>query len=101
MSPSDRCRALPAGLRLAPGVPDVTRLTLEPGGFLVMISDGVADSLQDEWLQNLLAGYTGGDPQELAGLILSEILRQGPLSDDCCVQVLYLPPEENSLPQSV
>jgi len=94
-------RALPAGLRLAPGVPDVTRMTLEPGGFLVMVSDGVADALRDDWLQNLLAGYTGGDPQELAGLILSEILRQGPLGDDCCAQVLYLPPEENSLPQSV
>lgn len=94
-------RALPAGLRTTPGIPDVTRMTLEPGGFLVMISDGVADALRDEWLQNLLAGYTGGDPQELAGAILAEVARQGSLSDDCCVQVLYLPAEENSMPERV
>lgn len=94
-------RALPAGLRMAPGIPDVTRMTLESGGFLVMISDGVADALRDEWLQNLLAGYTGDDPQELAGLILSETVRQGPPCDDCCAQVLYLPREENNLPESV
>ena len=83
--------ALPAGLRGAPAAPDVTRLTLEPGSFAVMISDGVADPGRDEWLQDLLAGWEGEDPQVLAGLILSESIRREALQDDCGVQVLYLP----------
>ena len=83
--------ALPAGLRGAPATPDVTRLTLEPGSFAVMISDGVADPGRDDWLQDLLAGWEGEDPQALAGLILSESIRRESLQDDCGVQVLYLP----------
>ena len=48
----------------------------------------------DEWLQNLLAGWSGTDPQQLANLILREAEKQNGLTDDCGVQVLYLPPEE-------
>ena len=83
--------SLPAGLRSAPASPDVTRATLEPGGFAVMISDGIADPGRDEWLQDLLAGWEGEDPQELAGLILRESIRREGLQDDCGIQVLYLP----------
>ena len=81
---------LPAGLRGGAAAPDVTRATLEPGSFAVMVSDGVADPGRDEWLQNLLAGWDGEDPQTLAGLILSESVRRENLQDDCGVQVLYL-----------
>jgi hypothetical protein len=84
---------LPAGLRGAPAAPDVTRLTLERGTFAVMISDGVADPGRDDWLQDLLAGWDGEDPQELAGVILSESIRREGLQDDCGIQVLYLPKE--------
>ena len=56
-----------------------------------MISDGVADPEEDEWLLDLLAGWTGDDPQDLAGLILSESVRRERLRDDCGVQVLYCP----------
>mgnify|MGYP002509593974 CR=1 FL=1 len=83
--------ALPAGLRGAPAAPDVTRVNLEPGSFAVMISDGVADPCRDEWLQDLLAGWEGEDPQALAGMILSESIRRERLQDDCGVQVLYRP----------
>lgn len=83
--------SLPAGLRGAPAAPDVTRVALDPGGFVVMISDGVADPSRDEWLQNLLAGWSGEDPQTLAGLILSESVQREHLQDDCGVQVLYRP----------
>ena len=83
--------ALPAGLRGAPAAPDVTRVGLDRGGFAVMISDGVADPGRDEWLQDLLAGWEGEDPQTLAGLILSESIRREHLQDDCGVQVLYRP----------
>ncbi len=82
---------LPVGLRSAPAAPDVTRVQLEPGGFAVMVSDGVADPCRDEWLQNLLAGWEGEDPQTLAGLILSESIRRERLQDDCGIQVLYRP----------
>lgn len=81
--------SLPMGLQGPP--PDVTRAPLSPGGFAVMVSDGVADPEKDEWLQNLLAGWTGDDPQDLAGLILAESVRRERLRDDCGVQVLYCP----------
>ena len=86
-------RTLPAGLRGAPAAPDVTKVNLDPGGFTVMISDGVADPGRDEWLQDLLAGWEGEDPQILAGLILSESIRRERLQDDCGIQVLYRPRE--------
>lgn len=82
---------LPVGLRDAPAAPDVTRATLERGGFAVMVSDGVADPGEDEWLQNLLAGWDGDDPQNLASLILSESIRRERLQDDCGIQILYRP----------
>ena len=85
---------LPVGLRGAPAAPDVTRMTLEPGTFAVMISDGVADPGRDEWLQDLLAGWEGEDPQALAGLILSESIQREGLQDDCGIQILYLPRTE-------
>ena len=81
--------SLPVGLQGPP--PDVTRAPLPPGGFAVMVSDGVADPERDEWLLDLLAGWTGDDPQDLAGLILSESVRREHLRDDCGVQVLYCP----------
>ena len=48
--------SLPAGLRGTPTPPDVTRARLEPGGFVVMVSDGVTLG-NDEcpWLIDLLS----------------------------------------------
>ena len=65
--------------------------------FAVMISDGVADPGRDEWLQDLLAGWAGEDPQALAGLILSESIRREKLQDDCGVQVLYRTEEKQEV----
>ena len=84
--------SLPVGLQGPP--PDVTKAPLAPGGFAVMVSDGVADPAEDEWLLNLLAGWIGDDPQDLAGLILAESVRREKLRDDCGVQVLYCPETE-------
>lgn len=81
--------SLPVGLQGPP--PDVTKAPLAPGGFAVMVSDGVADPEKDEWLLDLLAGWTGDDPQDLASLILAESVRRERLRDDCGVQVLYCP----------
>ncbi|MEG1594494.1 MAG: SpoIIE family protein phosphatase, partial [Oscillibacter sp.] len=82
--------SLPAGLRGAPALPDMTRLPLEPGSFVLLISDGVADAGHDEWLLDLLAGWDGDDPQILAGVVLAESIRRGGLQDDCGIEVLYL-----------
>ena len=84
--------SLPAGLREAPAPPDVTRLRLEGGSFAVMVSDGVADAGSDEWLQDFLAGWSGEDPQALAGALMAECRRRGRTADDCAVQVLYYYP---------
>jgi len=86
--------SLPVGMRGTPAAPDVTRTRLEPGSFVVMVSDGVTDPLRDDWLQDLLAGWQGEDPQTLAGLILTESIRRESLQDDCGVQVLYRPSGE-------
>ena len=83
--------ALPVGLRESAAEPDITRLTLKEGSFVVMVSDGIADPAEDDWLQDLLAGWEGDDPQTLAGLILQETVRRGEPVDDCGVQVLYFP----------
>lgn len=40
-----------------------------------MVSDGVADETDDEWLQNLMAGWSGQSAEALASLILSESRR--------------------------
>ena len=81
---------LPAGLRGSPAAPDVTRMTLEPGSFALLISDGVADAGHDEWLLDLLAGWDGDDPQTLAGVVLAESIRRCGLQDDCGIQVLQM-----------
>ena len=86
--------SLPVGLRGTPAPPDVTKVPVSPGSFIVLISDGAADPTRDEWLQNLLAGWSGEDPQLLAGLILSESIRELRGQDDCGIQVLYCPWEE-------
>ena len=56
-----------------------------------MVSDGVADAGSDEWLQDFLAGWSGEDPQALAGAILAECRKRGVLRDDCAVQAVYFP----------
>ena len=90
--------SLPAGLRGTPVAPDMTRVVLEEDSFVVMISDGIADPGRDEWLQDLLAGWEGEDPQALAGLVLSESIRRERLQDDCGILVLYrASPEKNGL----
>ncbi|MBQ9346432.1 MAG: SpoIIE family protein phosphatase, partial [Oscillibacter sp.] len=83
--------SLPMGLQSAPTGPDVTRTRLEPGSFAVLVSDGVAEAEQDEWLQDLLAGWEGEDPQALARTILEESAKRRKLSDDCAVLALYRP----------
>ena len=58
---------------------------------MLMISDGVADSVEDQWLQDLLAGWQGEDPDSLVSLVLQEARRLRHGDDDCSALCLYLP----------
>ena len=52
-----------------------------------MVSDGIADAGNDEWL---LAGWSGRDANALVSLILAESRGRKGLEDDCAVLVLHL-----------
>ena len=82
--------ALPAGLQEIQAVPAPIRFPMEQEAFLVMVSDGVVDTGDDEWLQNLLAGWQGAEPQRLVSLILAESRGHGGMRDDCSVLCLRL-----------
>ena len=84
--------SLPAGLHKGDAEPECSRFSLPGGSFFVMVSDGIADETEDEWLQNLLAGWTGTDADALTGLILSECRNRRGLQDDCAILVLHLSP---------
>ncbi len=88
-----RGACLPAGLQRDDGEAEATRLRLEGGSFFVMVSDGVADAGDDEWLQDLLAGWSGSDPQQLVSAILSDSRAHRGVSDDASALAVYL--EEN------
>ena len=92
--------ALPAGLQDAAAAPPETRFPLEENTFVLMVSDGVADSSDDQWLQDLLAGWQGDDPNVLVSLVLRQCrqLRHG--DDDCSALCLYLPPQSRGKRQA-
>lgn len=72
--------ALPAGL--ADGSPDVTPLALEPGDCVLLVSDGVADPEEDGWLRELLSGFDGASPKELARAVMEESEKRVGAADD-------------------
>ena len=62
-------------------------MTLSPGHWLVLVSDGVTGD-SDEWLQDLLAGWDGTSPRQLVSLILREAEDRWHGDDDCAVLAL-------------
>lgn len=95
------CSCLPAGLAGDMAPPEMTHLRLESGSFFVMVTDGVADSTDDEWLQSLLADWEGENPQMLVSAILADSYDHKGTSDDAGVLVLYLPEGEVEAPTEV
>ena len=85
--------ALPAGLQDTAAVPTPARFPLEENTFLLMVSDGVADSGDDQWLQDLLAWWQGDDPNVLVSLVLRECYQRRKGDDDRSAMCLYLPPQ--------
>lgn len=93
-----RCagEALPAGLENVSREPDAIRFALPPDGWLVLLSDGVTAGDGDEWVQDLLAGWSGGSAQQLARRILTLSADHGGLADDCAVLVLHRPRDKEN-----
>lgn len=89
--------SLPAGLQTQP--PESCSLQLLPESYFVMVSDGVADAGEDEWLQDLLAGWHGHGAQELAELVLRQALERRGGDDDCAVLILHLGEGKNGARQ--
>lgn len=86
--------ALPAGLQAAGSNVTPVRFSLEEDSFVLMVSDGVADSGDDSWLSDLLAGWQGEDPNLLVTLVLKECRNRRGGDDDCSAMCLYLPPQK-------
>lgn len=83
--------ALPAGLT-AGGEPDpdVTPFHVEPGDCVLMVTDGVTDGEEDEWLRGMLTGFDGVSPKELARKVLEESAAHAASPDDRTVIVLQV-----------
>ena len=65
--------SLPAGLSLGEtGQPDCTRVRLEPGDCVLMVSDGVAGAGEDEWICRRLREFSGDSPKELASSLITD-----------------------------
>ena len=84
-----RAQALPAGLESADGDVPPQRVAVSPGSWLVQVSDGVAGE-DDEWLQDLLAGWDGTSPRALAEELLRQSVQRTGGADDCAVLVLAI-----------
>ena len=83
---------LPAGLQDIRNTPEAATLQLTDGAMMILVSDGITSN-GDEWLQNLLAGWSS-NIQGLAARIMTESESHGGLEDDCAVMVLQT---ENSI----
>ena len=83
------CSCLPAGLT-DEQPPDKTSIRLDRGSYFVMVTDGITDGNDDNWLQGLLGAWEGEDPQELVSSILTESCSHKGLADDAGVLVLRL-----------
>ena len=65
--------ALPAGLGVEESSrPDCTRLHLEPGDCVLMVSDGVAGTGEDDWVRRRLGDFQGDSPKELARSLITD-----------------------------
>lgn len=80
--------ALPAGLNAGESGPDISKIRLEPGDSVVMISDGVASAEEDGWVKTALAEYDGTDPKALAARLMEESANCEGAPDDRTAVVL-------------
>ena len=83
--------SLPAGI--LPGDqarPDSHSFRGEQGDWILLITDGILCGREDDWLRELLAGYQGTSPGELAEKILRESEERCQGEDDGTVIAVHL-----------
>lgn len=74
--------SLPAGMSTrGSGRPDCTRLKLEPGDCVLMVSDGICGTDNDNWLRARLAAFSGESPKDLARDLIDNGPEDGPTDD--------------------
>jgi len=74
--------SLPAGLATGGDArPDCTRVKLEPGDCVLMVSDGVCGGQDDAWLRARLEDFDGVSPKELARRLVADSPKEGPTDD--------------------
>ena len=87
--------ALPAGLTVGDSTgADVSKLRLEPGDSVVLISDGVASPEEDGWVKEALAQYDGTDPKSLATALMEGSSQRQGATDDRTAVVLTIKERE-------
>lgn len=82
--------ALPAGLAEGNGGPDVTRLELGEGDCVVLVSDGISDAGEDQWLRDLVEKFDGESPKDLAKAVMEESESRVGAADDRTAVVIAL-----------
>ena len=74
--------SLPAGVTdRETARPDCTRMKLEPGDCVVMVSDGICGTGEDNWLRERLAALSGGSPKDLAKTLITDGPEEGSTDD--------------------
>ncbi len=69
--------ALPVGLAEEDGLGEPVPLRFGHGDLYVMLSDGVSDGTDDEWVRELLERHAGDSPRELAARLVVEARGRG------------------------
>lgn len=83
--------ALPAGLCIGEeSKPDISRFRASPGDWILLMSDGMLSGESDEWVHQMLEGYSGKSPGELAETLLSHIGEEQQGEDDMTVIAVRL-----------
>lgn len=90
--------SLPAGVTAQGNVrPDCTRLKLEPGDCVLMVSDGICGTREDDWLRAKLAAFGGESPKELAAALIADGPEEGATDDRTALVVRLVPRREQEV----
>jgi len=74
--------------------PDIAEQKINPGNFVVLVSDGVTMEKDDKWLRTAITEHEGREAKELARSLLQIAIDQAGCEDDMTVLAIYL--EERS-----
>lgn len=75
--------------------PEVARIRMGEGDAAVVLSDGVTDGSDDEWLKHVLMDYHGSSPKELSQMILDNCPDAQEPHDDMTVLAVILQKRQN------